>query len=161
MKPNYLLPNSYKKIGWFLLIPALIVGLLALFGVFLFQDIKFLEVKVFSLYSSQIFGHKIKFGFIKNNISDEIISILIIIGGIFVAFSKEKHEDEFIAKIRMESLVWAIYVNYAILLLSIILIYDLEFLDVMIFNMFTILIFFIIRFYYILYKTNKTLSNEK
>ena len=78
-----------------------------------------------------------------------------------VAFSKEKHEDEFVAKTRLESLVWAIYVNYAILTLCFLFFFNMEFLLVMIFNMFTVLIFFIIRFYYVLYKSNKSLSYEE
>jgi hypothetical protein len=85
-------------------------------------------------------------GFVNNNILNEIFGILIIISSLFVAFSKEKLEDEYISKIRLESLVWAVYVNYGILLFSFLFIFDFSFLWVMIFNMFTVLLFFIIRF---------------
>jgi hypothetical protein len=95
-------------------------------------------------------------GTVNNNILNEIIGVLIILSSIFVAFSKEKEEDEYILKIRLESLVWAVYVNYGILLISLLFIYDFSFLYVMIFNMFTVIIFFIIRFYWQLNK----LKNE-
>lgn len=81
-----------------------------------------------------------------NNILNEILGIIMIISSVLVAFSKEVNEDEYISKIRLESLVWAVYLNYAILLLAFVFVYGMSFLWVMIFNMFTILIFFIIRF---------------
>jgi hypothetical protein len=58
-------------------------------------------------------------------------------------------------------LVWATYVNYGVLLLAFIFVYDLSFLWIMIFNMFTILAFFIIRFNWQLYKLHNTVSNEE
>ena len=78
-----------------------------------------------------------------------------------VAFSKEKQEDELIAKIRLDSLVWATYVNYAVLMFSMLFIYGMSFLWVMIFNMFTILLFFIFRFNWQVKKLNKTMSYEE
>jgi hypothetical protein len=78
-----------------------------------------------------------------------------------VAFAKEKHEDEFIAKIRLESFLWATYINYAILLFSFLFFYGIGFMYVMIFNMFTIIILFIVRFNYILYRSTKQLQYEK
>lgn len=158
MKTNLLLPNQFKRIGWYLLVPSAILGLLIIFFDFEFE---FLKIKVYSIYSEGIVNSGSFFGAAKNNVTDEIAAIVFIVGAIFVAFSKEKNEDEFIAKNRLESLVWATYINYAILLLCIIFFYELEFLTVMVLNMFTILIFFIIRFYYILYKSKKALNYEK
>lgn len=158
MKTNLLLPNYFKRIGWYLLIPSTIIGLLVIFFDFEFD---FLKIKVFSIYSSSILKSGAFLSLSKNNITDEIAAILFIVGAIFVAFSKGKNEDEFIAKNRLDSLVWATYINYAILIFCIIFFYDLAFLTVMVLNMFTILIFFIIRFYYILYKSKKALGHEK
>jgi hypothetical protein len=69
-----------------------------------------------------------------------------------VGFSKEKIEDEYIASIRMNALVWAVFVNYSLLIVAFIFIYDLSFLNVMAYNMFTVLLLFIIRFHYLLFK---------
>ena len=158
MKTKLLFPNWLKKIGWILLIPSTILGI-----AILFFDVKFdfLKLKVFAIYSDPLLGKDTVMGFDKVNLTDTIAGILFLLGAIFVAFSKEKHEDEFIAKTRLESLVWATYINYAILIFCFLFIYEMAFLYVLVFNMFTILIFFILRFYYILYKTNKSLKNEK
>ncbi|MGB8358747.1 MAG: hypothetical protein WCD55_09040 [Bacteroidales bacterium] len=159
MKTKLLLPNHFKKIGWILLIPS------ALFGLFIIisdYEFKFLNMKVFTIYSgSGVFQRPVLFGMIKANLTGTLAGVLFLIGAIFVAFSKEKSEDEFIAKVRLESLLWATYINYGVLIFCFLFFYEFEFLYVMIFNMFTILIFFIIRYYYILYRANKSLSHEK
>ena len=90
-----------------------------------------------------------------------ILGILIILSSLFIAFSKEKSDDEYISKIRLESLVWAVYLNYGILLFSILFIFDLSFLWVMIFNLFTVLLFFIIRFNWQISKLKKSANYEE
>ncbi len=158
MKTKLLFPNKFKRIGWIILVPSAILGILIMFFDF---KLKLLNVKVFAIISDEFTSPVSFFRIIKNNITDEIIGILFIIGAILVAFSKEKYEDEFIAKIRLESLVWATYVSYFILIICVLFVYGFSFFTVMVFNMFTILIFFIIRFYYMLYKSNKSMSYEK
>lgn len=159
MKANYLFPNQFKKVGWLLFIPGIMLGLL--FLIFQLDDINFLNVKVFSIAEQQIFGKIMFFSISDNNIQDEIIGLLLIIGALLIAFSKEKSEDEFISKIRLESLVWATYINYIILIITIIFVYDLIFFWVLVFNMFTVLIFFIIRFNWALYKSKNQIRDEE
>jgi len=142
---NYLFHNKYKKIGWIILVPSVIV---AYFSLFHEWQPDFLDVKVPAIISDKEglnFDYKL-FKMIENNILNEILGILIIISSLLIAFSKEKQEDEFIAKIRLECLVWATYLNFAILLFAIIAVYGIPFFYVMNFNMFTIPIFFIITF---------------
>ncbi len=158
MKSKFLFPNYFKKIGWLILIPSSILGLLTLFEL---VEFNFLQVNVFAIYSSGFLGSDTFFGVVTNNITDELFGILFIIGAIFVGFSKEKHEDEFIAKTRTESLVWSVYANYIILIFCMLFFYELGFYYIMIFNMFTILIFFIVRFKYMIYKSKKNLNYEK
>jgi len=160
MKTKLLFPHRFKIIGWFVLIPATVLGILSLFF-----DVEpaFLDVKVFAVFGSGSFlssSYKV-FELVKNNITNEIAGVLFIIGALLVAFSREKTEDEFIAKTRLESLVWATYANYIILIFCFLLFFDFGFFWVMILNMFTILIFFIVRFYFILYQSKKSLSHEK
>ena len=52
-------------------------------------------------------------------------------------------------------------INYILLLLAFLFVYGTDFLIVMIYNMFTVLIIFIVRFNYILYKNSKTAPDEK
>ncbi len=159
MSHKLLLPNKYKLIGWCLLIPAIILGLLIIVN----EDFQYIPIKtkVFAFFNQEIMGGSQSFSFIETNITVTIVGILFIIGAMFVGFSKEKKEDEFIAKLRLSSLLWAVWVNYTFLFLSFLFVYAGSFLTVMMYNMFTVLIIFIVRFNYILYKNSKAVSDEK
>ena len=113
------------------------------------------------MFNDSLIGQNASFGFINTNITSTVVGILFIVGAIFVAFSKEKREDEFIANLRLSSLLWAVFVNYLLLIISFAFIYGSAFLNVMIYNMFTVLIIFIARFNYILYKNSKSAADEK
>ena len=142
MKTKFLLPQKFNKIGWIMFSIGLIGGLLYL----LFNGSEWLPFQTFNM---------AEWKWTPNGIFDEIISILLITGGLMAGFSKEKIEDEYIMKIRMESLTWAIYCHYLILLAATLLVFDLSFLTIMIFNMFTILIIFNFRFQWLLWKIKK------
>lgn len=144
--------------GWILFIPGLILGVIELFGKF---EPDFLSLPVLAIVSEPPLGHHAYFRIIENNITDEITALMLILGAIFIALSREKHEDEFIAKIRLESLVWATYVNYGLLALSILFIYDLSFFFALMINMFAILIFFTLRFNWALRAAKKMTEDEK
>lgn len=152
MKSHYLLPNKFKRIGWNLLIPFSLFGLIM---TIYDMNFSFFDLRVPALFIDEIFAKKQLFGIIENNLTNEIVGCFVIISSIMVAFSKEKVEDEFIAKLRLDSLVWAVYFNQTVLLFSMLFIYDMAFLWVMIFNMFTLLWFFIIRFNWLKNKINK------
>ena len=150
MKLQYLFPNRFKKIGWFILIPFIALG-------FYWKTYEpepyFLNVNIPSFLSDNETPFSSSS---KGNLLDEIISIFIIVGSFLVAFSKEVKEDEFIAKIRLDSLVWSVYFNYTVLALAIIFIHGWVFLDVMLYNLFTVIFFFIIRFNWMLYKMKQS-----
>lgn len=158
MSSNLLLPNKYKKIGWSILIPATILGIILIVTDFNLFPV---EAKVFALINGVIFGENQFFTFINTDITSTVIGILFIIGAMLVGFSKEKREDEFIGALRLSSLLWAVIVNYILLLLFFALVYGDAFLNVMLYNLFTILIIFIVRFNYILYKSSKSVRDEK
>jgi Ca2+-dependent lipid-binding protein len=86
---------------------------------------------------------------------------MLILGLAFVAFSRERSEDEFIARIRLESLLRATYLNYGILLLTIVFMYGSAFFMVLVFNMFTILVFFIVHFNLALAKARRNLRTDE
>lgn len=157
------MPNKLKKIGWFLLIPSTILGIIQIISLN-GSGLKFLDLRIFTIYSGSFApwgSPPVIFGFDKVNLSGTIIGVLFILGAVMVAFAKEKQEDEFISKIRLESLLWATYINYAILFFCFLFFYGVGFMYVMIFNMFTILVLFILRFNYVIYRTSKSLQYEK
>lgn len=142
---TYLFPNSVKTIAWVILIFGFVGGILV--TGFDFKP-EIFDVKVLSIYSTDGFYNENHgfFKWIEQNIFDDICGILVIIGGILVGFSKEKVEDEFIMQLRLSSLALAVYVNYAILLLAFISVHGFDFFTVMVYNMFTLLLIFIIIF---------------
>lgn len=161
MKTNYLLPNQFKKIGWMLFVPSIIFGLAYLFFDF---EPEIFEIRVFAIFESGTAPWDTGTSFLtsfQNNIFDELVSIALIISSIFIALSKERLEDELISKLRLESLVWATYFNYALLIFTILFFYGSSFFLMLILNMFTILFFFIIRFNWALYKSKNMIQDEK
>lgn len=164
MTNSLLLPARFKMIGWGILIPATLAGLFSAIKGF---QISWLHVKVFALFGGDSFspGNEIaknqNFTFITTDITLTLIAVLFLVGALIVSFSKEKIEDEFITKLRLSSLLWSVWVHYILLLVAFIFVWGFSFMDVMIYNMFTILIIFIIRFNYILYKNSKTVTDEK
>jgi nitrate reductase gamma subunit len=90
-----------------------------------------------------------------------IILLLLVTGLILVAFSKEKIEDERIAQLRLDSLQWSVYLNYVILIACIILVHDWHFfIAIASHYIFTPLVFFIIRFRWVVYQSNRLLKYE-
>ncbi|WP_034058642.1 hypothetical protein [Lacinutrix jangbogonensis] len=151
MKSNYLLPNKYKILGWLLFFPGIVLGLL-----FFLENVDddTITLPMLSIFDDPILNSDpIRFfTIIETGVLSEIIAI--IVGGLLIALSKEKIEDEFVDKLRTDSFVWAMITNYIILLLATIFIYNMTFFTVLVFNMFTPLIFFIIRFNFLKLKSN-------
>ena len=140
MKTNYLFPVIFRKIGWIMFIPFFVLGIAYLCNC----DLTFPSSKVFSL---------IPFGIMNNDDwGDELIVLGLTVSLIFIAFSRERDEDECIAEIRMHSLVWAIIVNYALLIVATFLIYDIAYLYFIDITIFTVLFLFIIKYNIALYK---------
>ncbi|HRI62411.1 MAG TPA: hypothetical protein PK228_21870 [Saprospiraceae bacterium] len=153
MKNNLLLSHRWKTPGWILTIPAFVAGLYLLFIEEDFEHLcvnipgwarHFLWIKEFSIGQSD--GNQA----VTLCLLDELISVCLLIGLLLLAFSKEKVEDEWIQRVRLESLQWAILINAVLLLLFTVFVYGTPFLTVMTFNMFTPLLIFVGRFYYIL-----------
>jgi hypothetical protein len=159
MKTRFLFPNNFKTLGWVLFVPSLL--LLFSSSIFNVSPDDFLTVDVFAIYQESIGENYGFFEVITNSISDELLTFGMILGGIFIGFSRLKVEDEMISKIRYESLVWATYFNYGLILFFTLFIYGIPYLNVLFYNMFSLLLFFIIRFHYMIYKLNKTNPDDE
>lgn len=159
MKTHFLFPHWMKLLGWILFLPALLIHLLSILNYINLDD--YLIIPVFAIYSDTIGDKSDIFKIIKDSFSYELLSIATIISIILIGFSKLKIEDEFTSKIRYESLVWAMYFNYALLLFFTLFVYGIAFLNVLAYNIYTFLIFFIIRFYFRLYQLQKASENEE
>jgi len=150
MNTLQLFPNRYKKIGWFIFIPSLILGIISLTGI-----INFPEISLPVFYNSGFPLNTEKSGLFKNTEIDlfpNLFGILIIIGGIMVGFSKETIEDEYISSLRLKSVLWSLIASYSIILILFITIFGSLFLTVMILIMFLPLVLYVFRFNYLLLK---------
>ena len=161
MKTNYLLPNKYKKVGLILFILGVISSIMLFFDILSINSSSWFnpelhKIKVLALFyyfdpinqDSRTF-----FKIIEKNIGSEVVVLLLIIGGLIISFSKEKLEDEFISKLRLESMIWSFFINYLILLFSLLFFYGDTFLYVMALNILTPLLIFIARFNFLKYKS--------
>jgi len=149
MESSLLLPNRYKRIGLLILAPSLVLGILVRFFDFQFS---FLTLQYFKT------GINTKNMHLEDaiNLTDELALTGIIVSLLFIAFAREKTEDEYIAHTRLESLKWAVLINYLLLLLATWLVHGFSYIDVMMYNMLTVLIIFIVRFNYVLNNSKKS-----
>ncbi len=156
MNTNYLFPNYAKRIGWLLAVPSFILLCL----VIMTDSPDFMEFTVFSIIPDDFLNQENPSYWVTNNLADEVLTLTTIIGGLLIAFSKEKKEDEYISEIRKSSVIWAVYVNYALYMLATITIYGFDFLWVLQFNVLTLLIVLIVRYEWYKYQLKKSLYEE-
>jgi hypothetical protein len=86
-----------------------------------------------------------------NNLTDEVAITGVIVSLFMIAFSKLRHEDEYILAIRLRSLQIGVYANYGVFVLLTFLVYNGSYLSVLFYNSATILILFILVFNFNLY----------
>lgn len=150
MNTLQLFPNRYKKLGWFIFVPSLILGLLSLSNILNFPEI---SLPVF--YNSGFPLSNEESGMFKNteiNFFPNLFGILIIIGGILIGCSKEKIEDEYISSLRLKSVFWSLIVTYSIVLVLFLTVFGALFFTIMILIMFLPLVLYVFRFNYLLLK---------
>lgn len=161
MKTHFLFPRKFKIVGW-LFLSLGIVGLLFMDKSVAGLDLaELFEVDTFAVANGAVLEPPSYFSIIRDSIYAELVLALLILGGLFVGFSRHESEDEFISKIRYESLVWAVYFNFGLLLLSTLFIYGTYYMSVVMHNIFSLLIFFIVRFHIKLYQLKKSLGDDE
>lgn len=155
MRHRLLLPNRFKLIGILTLIPFLTLGIAIRFFDFGFAFLAHAGTYNFTSGDSNM--HITDY----QNYSDELALSGIIISLLLIAFSREKQEDEFISQLRLESLQWAVLINYLLLLIATWAVYEFAYIDVMMYNMLTVLLLFILRFHILLWKNKYSTDHQK
>jgi hypothetical protein len=84
--------------------------------------------------------------------------LLMVVGLLLVAFSKEKIEDEQIAQLRLDSLQWALYLNYALMIISLSITRGWAGIEIFRINLWVPLLFFIIRFRWKIFQNNRLIK---
>lgn len=158
MEPRLLFPSKFRYLGYLLAIPDFILGWLTQQKGYIIPGF---ELKIRSGSPS--------FPIIKDveNFTNELALTLVIVGLIFIAFSRLKREDELTARIRINALYWAILINYLLYALVVVMIFICDALDLKIggflggfdfyisftmYNLFTPLVIFTGILYYSLFR---------
>ncbi|WP_448518163.1 hypothetical protein [Rhodoflexus sp.] len=158
MKTLPLLPNRYKIIGWVLLIPFFVLAVLKL----IFPDEMQWDFMTYRQGDNIFFdsGNWL-FDLRYNNFTDELISLGLLLGLSLVAFARTRTEDEWTTHLRLEAMLWSVLLNTIFVALTIIFVYSSSFLTVMMINLFSILMIFIVRFEYLLWKERRQLNETQ
>ena len=148
MKKNYLFPNGFKLVG-------LVITAIAFVALIIWACLENSpEFKMPAVIEGDLLGDCDYFCIADCGLITFIIPILIT-GLVFIGFSKEKIEDEFVMSIREQSLVWATYCAAIMLVIFTLTIYSWSYLYA-IYSIFPLfLILFIIKFRIELHKANK------
>lgn len=143
MKPNFLFPHWFRYLGWGCVIAHVPLSMLGhAHGMTNALDQPTTAQTLFN--AEHLF-------FITT-------ALLMALGLFFVAFAKERMEDEQIWLLRLDSLRWAIYINYIILLVSLVWVSDTA--HILELNLWIPLLFFIIRFRWLIYRLNSSLKED-
>jgi len=152
-----LLSHSYKKLGWWIFILSLILGLYFM----IVSELPFNPtIRTFGLFGNELLSKSqppLRFGEIE--LIPNLIILSLLIGGLLIMFSKQKKEDEFINHIRLVSMQFSVFINYSLLFFCSVFIHGIPFLHVMIYNLFTVMLIYILRFHFLIFKNSQN-SNE-
>lgn len=151
MTSRLLFPHRFRLIGWIIFVPSALLGLFILYSK---VALPWLKINPDHVYESLngLLGSK------NLALADEVAMIGVLIGLLMVAFSREPVEDEMSSQLRLEALQWSVYTNYLVLAVAILTVYGGEFFSVLIYNMFTLLLVFIARYQWLLWRNTITLS---
>lgn len=141
------MPNNIRIYGWVILLFGLILGVIRFyFGV----KPEFLNIKVFAVYSKYFETNYFKV--IENHVSEELTALLILVGLFVISFTKEKIENESVSAIRYKSFILTFYINTLIIVLSFLFVYGFGFINILVINVFSPFIIYIILSRYFLSK---------
>jgi len=146
-----LLPNKLRIYGWIILLFGVVLGITRFyFGI----KLELLNIKVFAVYSKYFETNY--FRVIDNHVSEELTALLILVGLFFISFTKEKTENDFSSTLRYKSLILTFYINTALVFLSFLFVYGFGFINILVINVFSPFIIYVILLKYFLYNAPKT-----
>ena len=131
MDKTLLLPYSFKKIGWVLFVPTALLGLLLASG-------------GSTGFPSFLLPEAVARGERLDHLCNNIVLFGVLLGVLFITCSRERIEDEYIGRIRLNALLAALYATFGLTLIPALVLYDLEFLYFMIFNLCLLPVLFLI-----------------
>ncbi len=152
---RFLLPQKFRTAGIVLVVIGIIWGYLR-FWVGYKPDI--LSFKMFAVYSSYLETRYFKF--VRNNLGEELTAFFLVVGTYFIAFAREKTETEVTRTLRVKSLFAAGYLNLLFLVASIWLTYGLAFVYMLMVNLLSWPLFYIVVFRILLFFSSRNNSSN-
>lgn len=155
MNFKFLLPHKIKFVGVILFILGIVTAYIRFV---LGTKPSFLTLPVFAVYSS--FLETKTFQLIPNNISEEIVIVLLLVGLLLINFSSEKLETEYTNALRFKAMMYSVLVNTILLLFNTLFVYGFAFVSVLMVNIFSQLILYQIIFRFLIFRNkNNFYSN--
>jgi hypothetical protein len=108
-------------------------------------DFRF-KIPVFAVYSSYL--ETKYFTTIRTNFAEELTILLLIVGLSLIIFSKEKKEYEGLDKLRLKALARALLLNNIFLFLSTLFVFGTGFITILVINIFSFLLLYLVLFYF-------------
>lgn len=145
---TFLFPAAAKHWAWLVLLPALALGIANMYWDFNLPLLNFKNTLLGQLNDEGIFSGNLNF-------TDELAATGMVFGLMLMCFSAERVEDEFTSALRLKALSWAVWSHYFVLICALLLVHNSAFFQVLVYNMFTLLLLFRLRFVYLLWKNNR------
>jgi len=147
---KFLLPGGFRPLGFIFVFSGFILGT-ARFYYGIKPDA--LNLKIFAFYSSYLESKYLEI--IRNNMCEEVVALLFVLGLFFIAFSKEKNESVRVSLLRLKAFSIAVYLQITFLVIAILFTFGFAFVYMLIVNMGAFLVFYIITFRILLYRSRK------
>ena len=160
MKKDYLFPYRFKWIGWSLFLPfALLFFVGGMFTNAIDDDL----ISFPTLVIEAGFHHDAELfvGVQHEGMFEEICIVAMSLGLLFVAFSREKDEDEYVEHLRLHSFVWAIKANTVLLILGTWFLFGGLYLWFVLFWLISLFLIYIAKFQWELRKMRKEGGDEE
>lgn len=164
MKKIPLLPRYFRWIGIVLFIVTICFHFYADYYINSVKSFEhgFMKISMFVFYDDPTFGDgEVWFGFTKVHFAITLKLILSLISLTFIAFSRNKIEDEMINSIRLYSWSWSIIVIVILSLVTTLFIYGRPYLNFSCLYIQFMFITYVILFWINIYKLNRRLAHEE
>lgn len=151
MKANFLLPHSCMKVGLILLVPFLIMFCLDMAGV-----APEIIIPMPCLANNELLDGTVWFTLLQGeDIFMEIWILGLLVCLLCIALSKEKVEDEMILQIRLQSMLYALWITTFCFVLEALFLFGFAYAYSLWATLYIFLLFFILKFRYELYQLKK------
>ena len=147
MKNKMFLPFQFKIGGWILIVAGIILTI-----IYASTNLR-ISMPVLAVYSSYMEAKL--FTIFTTNFAEELIMLLYVCGFLLVTFSRCRNEQESDNELRLIAIFKALIYNTIFLAFSILFIYGNGFMLVLVLNLFSTFIFYVLLFAWLKYKRKR------